>query len=165
MTSKLWLLLALVQTSLMADVLEPPPDIHVQTMGDYVIGQQLSNDEMKLRSSVYLDSLKAELERLALEMENVLHGLEDFDTDFRRVHMSFLDLAENWASFCEAVQWYDLSTGEPAWGSGMGYTYIQIYSAMVWDRILMYRSMLEEAERYGHVEPVHITDIHKIGGS
>lgn len=164
MAVKLTLLLMVLHCSLMADVLDPPPDIRGQTMADYVVGQQLSNDEMKLRSSVYLDSLKAELERLALEMENALQGLEEFDTEFRAAHLSFLAFAENWASFCEGVQWYDLSTGEPAWGSGMGFTYIQVYSALVWDRIVMYRGMLEKAEEYGYMEPVHLMDIDEIGG-
>jgi len=139
-----------------------PPDIRIETLQEYVHGGG-DNAEMKIRMSVYLDSLGSELAVLANDVEACLANTPELLTAFREAHLSFLDFAEDWSEVVEDVQWYDLSTGELYWGTGYGYSYTWCRAELYWERILVYRQFLDEglSEGFGSF-PITSTDV---GGS
>ncbi len=140
-------LFLLIPVSL-ADSMEPP-DIHTQTLAEYIDASADPIAEMRLRQSCYIDSLRSELTGLALELEDRLLNTEAQLQLFRESHEAFLLSTDLWASFTEEIQWYDLATGEPDFGSGLNGTYIIITASMLWERLLDYRQLLQSIEEYG----------------
>ena len=120
-----------------------PPDIHTETLQEYVYSGG-DNAEAKIRMSIYLDSLGSELEALTFEVENDLINTPELLEGFREAHQSFLEFADCWSEVVEDVQWYDLSTGESYWGTGYGYSYSWCRADLYWERILIYRQFLNE---------------------
>jgi len=151
----------LVTSSVGSDSIEPP-DISAETLQEYVYDGG-DNAEMKIRMSLYLNSLGSELAVLASEVEGCLINTPELLTAFREAHLSFLDFADGWSEVVEDVQWYDLSTGELYWGTGYGYSYTWCRAGLYWERILAYRQFLDEgfSDGFGSF-PVTSTDI---GGS
>jgi len=147
-----------------ADAMDPP-DIHSQTLYDYAYDSIDSNDESKLRVDSYLVSLESELESLAIEVQNSLVNIEGMPEVFRDSHEVFLQSVYLWASFAEEVQWYDLASGEPYYGSGMGYTFMHISASLIWNRILEYRQVLESIREDGMCEFQYPLDSRDTGGS
>ncbi|MCK5116169.1 MAG: hypothetical protein KAR44_06185 [Candidatus Aegiribacteria sp.] len=158
------IVLSLISSFATADAIGPP-DIHTQTLYDYAYDSIDSNDESKLRVDSYLDSLESELECLAIEVQNSLVNIEGMPEVFRESHETFLQSVDLWASFAEEVQWYDLASGEPYFGSGMGYTFMHISASLIWEKILEYRQVLESVHEYGACEFRYYQDSRGIGGS
>jgi hypothetical protein len=158
------LILLLIASLAVADAMDPP-DIHRQTLYDYAYDSIDSNDESKLRVDSYLDSLESELERLSIEIENSLINIEVIPDVFRDSHEAFLQSVYLWASFTEEVQWYDLASGEPYYGSGTGYTFMHISASLLWEKILEYRQVLESIREYGMCEFQYPLNSRDIGGS
>lgn len=157
------IILLLISSLAAADSMDPP-DIHAQTLYEYAYDSIDSNDESKLRVDSYLDSLESELERLSIEIENSLINIEGMPEVFRDSNEAFLQSVYLWASFAEEVQWYDLASGEPYYGSGMGYTFMNISASLLWEKILEYRQVLESIREYGMCEFQYPLDSREIGG-
>jgi len=140
------------------------PDIHSQTLYDYVYLDQTSNMEYKMRLSYYLDSLEAEVNRLADSIEVLVGNVENMPARFRASHELFLESAELSAAVAEDIQWFELETGEAYWGSGIGYTYAHLKASMFWERIIFYRYFLETAaeDLFGEFP---YADSRSVGGS
>jgi len=141
----LFVITLLLNQTLSADTIDPP-DIHSQTLYDYVYASQESNMEDKIRLGFYTDSLEAELNRLADSIEVLVSNVQNIPARFRVSHEVFIESARRTASFAEDIQWFELETGEAYWGSGTGYTYGHLTAALFWERILFYRYFLETAK-------------------
>ncbi len=144
-----------------------PPDIHSQTLYDYVYGGQAggqtSNFECKVRLGLYVDSLDVEVSRLADSIEVLVGNVENMPERFRESHEVFMESARHSAAFAEDIQWFELETGEAYWGSGTGYTYAHLMASLLWDRIQFYRYFLEVAadDLFGEFP---YTDSRSVGG-
>ncbi|MCD4706531.1 MAG: hypothetical protein K8S62_02195 [Candidatus Sabulitectum sp.] len=146
----------------LADSIEPP-DIHTQTLAEYINASD-PIVEIRLRQSCYIDSLRSELTSLAAELEDHLVNTEAQLQLFRESHEAFLLSTDLWASFTEEIQWYNLATGEPDFGSGLDGTYIIITASMLWEKILDYRQLLQSIEEYGVTGIPNCRNSSTIGG-
>lgn len=147
----------------LADTIDPP-DIHTQTLSEYINASADPIAEMKLRQGYYIDSLRSELTSLATELKDHLVNTETQAQLFLESHEAFLLSTELWASFTEEIQWYDLATGEPDYGSGLDGTYIIITASMLWERILDYRQLLQSIGEYGVAGIPNCRNSSAIGG-
>ena len=157
------LILLLLSLTVYADTIDPP-DIHSQTLYEYVYGDTVDDMEDRIRLSQYTDSLEAELNRLADSIEVLVSNVENMPGRFRENHEAFIESARLTASFAEDIQWFELETGEACWGSGTGYTYNHLIAELLWERILFYRYFLETAEEdlFGEFP---CADSRSVGGS
>ena len=119
---------------------------------------------MRLRQSCYIDSLRSELNSLATELEYFLVNTEAQAQLFRDSHEAFLLSTDLWASFTEEIQWYNLTTGEPDFGSGLDGTFIIITASLLWEKILDYRQLLQSIEEYGVAGIPNCRNSSTIGG-
>ena len=141
-----------------------PPDIHTQTLQQYLQASEDPLAETKIRQSYYLDSLMSELQRLAEEIDVSLSNAPELKELFKETHESFLESTNLEATLAEAIQWYNFSTGEFDYGSDTGELYILISAEMVWERILLYKQLMESIELLDTVEFTDQPDITAIGG-
>ena len=153
----------LVNLTVFADSTDPP-DIHSQTLYDYVYADQASSMECKIRLGLYVDSLMVEVSSLADSIEVLVGNVENMPERFRESHEVFMESARHSAAFAEDIQWFELETGEAYWGSGTGYTYVHLMASLLWDRIQFYRYFLEVAadDLFGEFP---YTDSRSVGGS
>ena len=157
------LIALVVNLTVFADSTDPP-DIHSQTLYDYVYGDQASSMESKIRLGIYVDSLEVEVSRLADSIEVLVGNVENMPERFRESHEVFMESARHSATFAEDIQWFELETGEAYWGSGTGYTYAHLMASLLWERIQFYRYFLEVAadDLFGEFP---YTDSRSVGGS
>jgi len=159
----LGILIALVvNLTVFADSTDPP-DIHSQTLYDYVYGDHACGMECQVRLSLYLDSLMIEVSCLADSIEVLVGNVENMPERFRENHELFMESARHSAAFAEDIQWFELETGEAYWGSGTGYTYVHLMASLLWERIQFYRYFLEVAadDLFGEFP---YTDSRSVGG-
>ncbi len=159
----LYIIMLLISSLAVADAMDPP-DIHSQTLAEYINASPDPIAETRLRQSCYIDSLRSELTRLAAELEDQLVNTEAQAELFRESHETFLHSTDLWASFTEEIQWYNLTTGEPDFGSGLNGTYIIITASLLWEKILDYRQLLKSIEQYGVAGIPNCQNSSSIGG-
>lgn len=118
----------------------PPPDIHSQSLQEY-IGNDIAN--WKILHSIYVISLEEELDSLATEIRISLENIPPAETLFWEAHSAFMLYSTAQSGYEETVQWYDITTGEAYFGSGGGYLSLSVLSSLYWQRILYYREILK----------------------
>ena len=136
-----------------ADTMDPP-DIQTQALEQYLAASLDPQAEARLRLGYYAYSLRGELENLAADLEELISASEQAQL-FRESHEAFLLSTDKWAAFNEEIQWNDQATGELSYDSGGGETYLLISSALIRERILQYRQLLDSINRNGAIEFVY----------
>lgn len=134
-------LVLIAATTVIADSIDPP-DVRTQTLEEYVNASADPIAEMLLRESIYLDSLHSEFDRLSKDIALFLINKPALQNLFIEDHRAFLAAVHLHASFLEEAQWYDPSSNEPAYGTGIGEVYIIESVKLIHERIVENNDLL-----------------------
>ena len=135
------ILMALVLLSPEAEVAGEfgEPDVYSVSMGEYV-GLGMTNFDMKMLTSIYIDSIEVELDRY---LDSVLVYYSDTPEMQEYVTVShglFLEYVSAWADVTEERMWWH--HGVRSDGTARGYAWSSTLASWYWQKIASYSRMI-----------------------